>query len=448
MMIFIISLLFLGLFGFFLALATDSQNKFSFFEKIILSFPLGSAVITEIMLLNALLRVNFNIIAINSAFGILLFLMFIYSYKRKRKLNIKAPNCAPKSLVSWLLFLIIIFQIFFVSGEAILRPVYSFDALDNWAIKAKSFFYEKSVNLDRANPYFMGGTDSKSNYPLHLSFLAAWFYFNQGEIIEDLINLIPAIYFIALLGLIYVNLKKYISRRKTLIFTLFLSTAPLLIYHGFNFYADLALSFYLTAAIIYLYNYLRRNYRGDLTLGMIMCGSMIFVKNNGIFYAFIVLAIFLFELWRLKIIKLDKKKLTIPAAAWLVFSLPWLIYVFINDLGYMTINNHLTMPSHFHPEILKLFFLNLWFTYDFFIWFAILPILIILFAKTAGQILLSKKLFIIMAFFALLFFHLSIFLFTDLYVYLLDGSLDGRLTLIIFPLSVFMAGIFYENDKN
>jgi len=446
-MIFIISLLFLCLFGFFLALAADSQNKFSFFEKIILSFPLGSAVITQTMLLNALLRLDFNIVIINSVFAILLFWLIIYAYKRKRTLNIKAPAYANKSIISRLIFLIIIFQIFFVSGEAILRPVYSFDALDNWAIKAKSFFYEKSVNLDRTDPYFMGGTDSKSNYPLHLSFLASWFYFNEGKIEEGLINLIPAIYYIALLGLIYINLKKYISRRKALIFTLFLSTAPLLIYHGFNFYADLVLSFYLTAAVIYLYNYLRRDYPGDLLLGMIMCGSMVFIKNNGLFYALIILLIFLFELLRLKKIKTAKKNLAVPAAAWLVFSLPWLIYVFINDLGYMAINNSLTMPSHFHPEILKLFFLNLWFTYDFFIWFAILPILIILFVKTASKMLLSKKLFIIMAFFALLFFHLSIFLFTDLYTYILDGSLDGRLALIIFPLSVFMAGIFYDNDE-
>ena len=69
-----------------------------------------------------------------------------------------------------------------------------------------------------------------------------------------------------------------------MIFTFFLSTAPLLAYHGFNFYADLPLSFYLTAAVIYLYNYSRRDYINDLLLGALACGLMVFIKNNGIFY--------------------------------------------------------------------------------------------------------------------------------------------------------------------
>ncbi|MDD4271205.1 MAG: glycosyltransferase family 39 protein [Patescibacteria group bacterium] len=447
-MIFIISVLFLCLFGFVSVLAIDSQNKYSFFEKTILSFSLGAAVITQIMLLGALLRVDFNILVINSIFGILLFSMLAYSRVKKRKLNIKELKHGRKSLVSRLIFLIIIFQIFFVTSEAILRPVYGFDALDNWAIKAKSFFYEKSVNLDKTDQYFMGGPASKANYPLHISFLAAWFYFNQGEIKENLINLIPAIYYISLLGLIYINLKKYISRRKALIFTLFLSTAPLLIYHGFNYYADLPIAFCLTAAIIYLYNYLRREHPGDLLLGAMMCGAMVFIKNNGLFYAFIILAIFLFELWRLKKIKsLHKKNLAISIAGFLVFSLPWIIYVYINKLGYTTISENRLTPGNFHPEIIKLFFMNLWFTYDFFIWFAVLLIFIFIFIKTTPKILKSKKLFIIITFFALLAFHFSFLLFTDLYVYLLDGTLDGRLSLIIFPLSVFMAGIFYEKPS-
>ena len=203
MIIFILSSLFLCLFGFLLILIIDKENKYSFFEKITLSFPLGAAVITQLMLFNALLGINFNIGVINFVFGILFCLMLIYAYRKKRKLNFKGLNPAKQSLVSRLIFLIIIFQVFFVAGEAVLRPVYGFDALDNWAIKAKSFFYEKSVNLDKTDPYFMGGTYSKANYPLHISFLASWFYFNQGEINESLINLIPAAYYIALLALIY-----------------------------------------------------------------------------------------------------------------------------------------------------------------------------------------------------------------------------------------------------
>ncbi|MDP2736992.1 MAG: glycosyltransferase family 39 protein, partial [bacterium] len=386
----IAGLLFICLFGFLFALVIDSQNKYSFFEKTILSFPLGAAVITQIMLLNALLRINFNIAIINFVFGILLFLMLIYVYKKRRKLNIKTQNCTKKNLVSRLIFLIIIFQIFFVASEAIIRPVFSFDALDNWAIKAKSFFYEKSVNLDKTNPYFMGGTNSKSNYPLHIPFLAAWSYFNENEIKDNLINLTPAIYYIALLGLIYINLKKYISQKKALIFTLFLSTAPLLAYHGFNYYADLPLSFYLTAAIIYLYNYLRGDCKSDLLLGMLMCGLMVFVKNNGIFYAFIILTIFLFELWRLKKI-IDKKNFVISILGFLACALPWIIYVFINQLGFTTISEAQLKPNNFHPEIIKLFFMNLWFAYDFFIWFAILPIFIFLFIKTTNKILTSEK---------------------------------------------------------
>ena len=444
-MIFIISLLFLCLFGFLLVLTIDGQNKYSFFEKIILSFPLGSAALTQIMLLAALLGVNFNIRIINSIFGILIFFMLIYSCKRKRKLNVKIKNCASKSIISWLIFSIIIFQIFFVASEAAIRPVYSFDAMDNWAIKAKSFFNEKSVNLDKTNQYFMGGPSSKANYPLHIPFLAAWFYLNQGEAKDNLVNLIPAFYYISLLGLIYINLKKYISQRKALIFTFFLSTAPLLAYHGFNFYADLPLSFYLTAAIIYLYNYLRRDYASDLLLGMLACGLMIFIKNNGIFYALIILAIFIFELWRLKKI-IDKKSFALSILGFFTCALPWIIYVLVNRLGFTTINDTTLKPGNFHPEIIKLFFMNLWFTYDFLIWFALLIFFIFLFIKTTRKVLKSKKLFIITTFFALLLFHLSFLLFTDLYVYILDGSLDGRLTLIVFPLSIFVAGIFYEKS--
>ncbi|MEI6597075.1 MAG: glycosyltransferase family 39 protein [bacterium] len=448
MIIFILSSLFLCLFGFLLILIIDKENKYSFFEKITLSFPLGAAVITQLMLFNALLGINFNIGVINFVFGILFCLMLIYAYRKKRKLNFKGLNPAKQSLVSRLIFLIIIFQVFFVAGEAVLRPVYGFDALDNWAIKAKSFFYEKSVNLDKTDPYFMGGTNSKANYPLHISFLASWFYFNQGEINESLINLIPAAYYIALLALIYINLIKYISRRKALIFTLFLATAPLLIYHGFNYYADLPLAFYLTAAIIYLYNYLRSGRSSDLLLGALMCGAIIFIKNNGLFYAFIILAIFLFELWRLKKIKSpDKKSLVLPTAGFMFFSLPWIIYVYANNLGYTTISGERLTTDNFHPEIIKLFFMNLWFTYDFFIWFAILAIFIFLFIKTAGKTLLSKNMFLILTFFALLFFHFSFLLLTDLYVYILDGTLDGRLSLIIFPISVFMAGLFYEKNQ-
>lgn len=445
MIVFILSLLFLSLFGFVSAAALDSQNKYFFGEKIALSFPLGAAAITQIMLLSALLRINFNIAVINSIFGLLLFFLLSYAYKAKRKFNIKPLNGAPKSLISRLLILIIIFQIIFIAAEAAMRPVYSFDALDNWAMKTKSFFYENKVSLDKTSSYFMGG--SHANYPLQTPFLAAWLYFNQGQIRDDFINFIPALYYIALLALVYINLKKYLIRKKALIFTFFLATAPLFIYHGFNFYADLPLSFYLTAAVIYLYNYLRQSYSGDFLLGVFMCGLMVFIKSNGLFYAIIILAVFSFEFWRLKKIKiLDKTGLLIAVVGLLIFSLPWLIYVYVNKLGYITTNENKIMLNSFHPEIIKLFFMNLWFAYDFFIWFAILPIFIFLFVKTAEKSRLAENAFIIAVFLALLFFHFSIFLFTELYIFILDGSLDGKLSLIIFPISIFTAGIFYEKN--
>ena len=461
--ILILSLLILAIFGagilFLICPKKElALNKIKFF---IFSFALGTGLGTFILFWAGLISLDFFSLTIAfvliDAIFLILFFRFVRKYNqnpfKKNKLdNVLSVQTIDKKQIKkracqTILILIIIFQIGFVFSSAFLRPVINFDALDNWAFKAKVFFHQPTQAFSSKSELFLGG-GAHQNYPLHVPLLMAWFYSWLGEVNDVSVGLIFAFYFLALIIFIYDSLRKNKSKINSLVFTAVLVSLPLLAYHGSVAYADLILSFYFTLATVSLFNYLKHNKKIDLIGLSLFSGICVWVKNTGIVLAGIIgLVLLIYFLQKAGFPKTKKailidffKKCYLKFIFGVgFFAIPWLIFKNYFDFGFSN-----TSPDQpvsligFHPEVAKALFEQIFIFNSFHIWPGLFLAILIIYWK---KLFKFPNIFLFLSFCFTLFFFFAIYFFTDSYTFALQGTIVSRHLLALAPLSVFLAGL-------
>lgn len=354
------------------------------------------------------------------------------------------------------LILIIIFEIGFVVFESTLRPVMQFDALSNWAWKAKILFYQPHEFFTKTSELFLGGVHP--NYPFVIPLIMAGIYYLFGQVNDMVVGLFFALHFVILIGFIYWSLKslgaqppkRFSKKQRTfaLVFTALLSTIPLLSYHGFSSYADLPLTLYFTIASIFLFKYMAvqpRTYY--LVIAGIFAGLSTLAKNEGLMLSAVLFIVFILYTWkthyrgRVPIVTIVKQ-FTFFIVPFLILFLPWFAFKLYFGLGYSNVPGPLF--TGFHLEVVPAFLQQIFLSNSFHIWPGIF--LIILFFK-APLVFSRPYVYILLIIFGVVCAYLIIYIFTPSYEFALAGTIIGRNILTIIPLTIFLAGLLFQ-QKN
>jgi 4-amino-4-deoxy-L-arabinose transferase-like glycosyltransferase len=294
-------------------------------EFLSFSFFTGIGVISCQLFLYFLLGIRFtfwNIIYLPGACFIFIVLYFIF---KKKPSNWDFKALVPLSFSEKLILAGLLLQVLYVFYITLPRPVDSYDALWNYALKARIFYFSQGI----PEGFFSwgGATVGNVDYPLMLPFLMTWVYIFIG--FNDLIvtNVMPVIY-VFFLVLLYFLLRRFFDRKYALFGVFVLATIQQIANYAAIMYAELLLLVFVTTAFLYFMHYINSNDRAYIMLASCSFGFSLLVKIEAIVFVFA----FLFCMALLLIKKnLSGKKhilrdLAVSIVIISVIAGPWLVF--------------------------------------------------------------------------------------------------------------------------
>jgi len=420
------------------------HTRFGRLEILVLGYALGTGLISGAMFLLSLLGLNlsiiFDILLIGSAIAATILIWRRKSFGPQLvKIKTKWPVDKKKIILIIILLLWMAIQIIFIATESWLKPIVQYDAVATWSLKAKIFFTHHQLILNSHSPYFLG--THLPQYPLHLPLLETWQALSLGRFQDSAIKIVWPLYYLGLIIIFGFNLLRHSSLLKTIIFTFFLGTLPLLVYHAGYDYADLILAFYLLATLIYFWRGAIEDNHQYYYLAGVFAALSVWTKNEGLFLALIIILSWLIYLWTRRRFKL---KLLIPILLFIVLLLPWLIFKAICRLGLGNIDS--VWQLGWHPQVLPIIFAHLVGTIDWNIWWLIFVVSLITFWR---KLWTRENLLLFLSVVGTLGFYLVLYLFTPNANYVASGMIDQRNLLTIAPLGIFYVGLLfsYNYDK-
>lgn len=218
-------------------------------------------------------------------------------------------------------------------GFALLRaisyPLWAWDSLATWGLKAKAFYLAQGVDLSRF--------EAHNYYPNLTPLLMAYLYFWLGGVSDHLVKALFTVWGGMLVVLLFALLRRLgVARTEALGATAYvvLNGATFLV-HLFIAYADLALAYYQLAAAGWLYLWLREEApRGSGPLLACLCGGMIWSKYEGwplVLIMFLAAGLTLLWLRPPGVGKRLTGLLLMLLGGW-CFSIPWRLFVGLQGL--------------------------------------------------------------------------------------------------------------------
>lgn len=316
---------------------TTGEREGGVLERLSLGYGLGSGVLAYLMFVLGLLRVPYSVLSVTLPMAALSAL-FAALILKKGGGFLRTARLGPSGLsgvrlifsamlIAWLLL-----KISFVLYENALRPIFAWDAWVHWSTGAKVFYYAKGLLLDEAGENFFGKTYRFMGHPIHSPLLQVWQALWLGSFDEALVKTWSALYFIAMLGIVYFAVRREGGVFPALVSAFFLSSLPLLSWHATESYSDLVLGYYALAATAAVWRYMRGANKGYLVLAGLFLAMGSTTKNEGIFFfAAVLLALILYNILERRSYLSDALFFIIPFA---VLALPWFAFKAINGLGF------------------------------------------------------------------------------------------------------------------
>ncbi|MFH1552513.1 MAG: glycosyltransferase family 39 protein [Candidatus Omnitrophota bacterium] len=286
-MSFIFSLLSLGVIGIFFILLgiRRARYEYSVMELVSLSFFVGIGFACYQLFLYYLLGIDYSLGHIVIVPLVLFIMVFSRYIAKPQKLKDFMPvdNAGGRwGMTERLLVAALIVQVLWTVFLVVPTPVHSHDAVANYALKAKIFYFAAGV----PDGFFAWGEAAVAHpdYPLLLPFLMTWIYVFTG--FNDLIvNMIMPVIYLAFLILFYSQMKKSFSRQYSLILVFILATIPQLADYATIIHTDLILTALVTCAFVYFLLYVRTGNRMPLVLSVLLFGFSLWTKNEAIVFA-------------------------------------------------------------------------------------------------------------------------------------------------------------------
>lgn len=421
-----------------LALLSLIQQKAKYFLPTLqlysLAFFLGTSIFTLILFSLSILGINWDKILISSVLGsisliILAKLHFNEINQRIKKIFTERFNLETTYM---LLFLLIIFKLVTISYLAIDKPITDWDAWSNWSLRAKVFYFEQGVNLNKNSAYFLGA-GGHLDYPLQFPILEAWIYTVLGEWNDQLVKIVFPVYATFFVVFLYSFFSEKISKLSSLLFVFLFISLPLVSYHGSSAYMDLPLGLYLGMATMLLFNYLKTKKATSLLFVSLLLGATGWIKNEGLLF-FIITILFT--------AMITHRQRMVFLTAGLIFILPWNSFKITENIGISNLSNSQLDKFVIHfgvfPEIIKGLFSLSNFSVLLFAFF--IGIIIggkNLWEKQTSKIILLPVLYLLI--------FIIIYLFTENYQFLLDGTVLQRNLLTIIPTIFWITALLWSN---
>ena len=314
-------------------------------------------------------------------------------------------------------------------------PTYDFDAWNNWNLRAKVIYTEKTIPLAAGDTFRLGG--GISSYPLNDSLFKVWLAAAAGGFEDRYINLASLFYYLILLAVFYFSLPPQINRGLKLLAAYLLSSLPLVYFHSQVPYADLLFSIFLFLSVASLFYYLAGRGNSFYYFSGIALAFSIWTKNEGLS---IILPLMIITTVTLLILK--KVQLKHFLLSWFFAALtiaPWLFFRTINNLYFLSGDSstfNLVFNSQFIVEIISSIFLRSHFN---FLWLLVFMVMILNFKGIWSEF--SRR-YLLITLAALFLFYNVVILFTDK---ALDLSALARINLQLAPLGVLFLTFFFQD---
>lgn len=168
----------------------------------------------------------------------------------------------------------------------LLVPAYLQDTLSNWNLRGKVLYVTQQMTLVMPNEDPALSPRGVSSYPptvpLAKVLMSNW----AGEWNETLVNAIHLFWYLCALALVYLALRRYVSRGWALLGLYLIMSLPLYLMHGTNAYADAFVSVHVFAAVSLLFHASRARDPGSaasfLKMAGLAGGLLAFTKNEGL----------------------------------------------------------------------------------------------------------------------------------------------------------------------
>jgi hypothetical protein len=239
------------------------------------------------------------------------------------------PRGAPLGAWDWLFLGLLGLVFLYALPRAVLYPMWAWDAVATWGLKAKIFYAARGLDLTRI--------DAHNYYPNLLPLLLSYLYFALGQVNDALAKVIFPLWGALLLGLLYsFTVRLGLNRRRALGLAAFLAlNGTVFIVHLYIAYADLPLAFYTLGGAGLLCLWLADAApRGSLGLTACCLAGMAWCKYEGPpLAATLLLAAALTLAWRRPEGWLRRLgALSIPLAGLAAGYLPWRLFTMHQQL--------------------------------------------------------------------------------------------------------------------
>lgn len=325
---FFISMAFLAGTGYILMafFVPRGEAAFTRTERTALSFGIGMGAVTLQFLLYGMLGVPLDVKLMAAPW---IFLGIITAVIRKKGCygplkEVKAcPGHAPFAVRGMLAILGL--QVLSVVVRAVSKPIESYDAIVNFAIKSKIMFM--SAYAATGPSAFEGIGKGHTDYPLLVPMVQTWAYRFMGAHNDVIVKMVYPIVFVAFLAAIYSSLKRMIGPRKALFFTFLFGTMPQIANYATIGYAELTFTFLVTASFLMLLEYSISGKGAYLSVSAMLLGAGMLAKNEGISFLISSSVFCLAMVARSKDRPGELKRITLRFFLVLsVFILPWLVF--------------------------------------------------------------------------------------------------------------------------
>jgi hypothetical protein len=319
-----------------LVLILPRSSTFTPVERLALAFGLGSFGLTLGMLLLTFVQVPYSLGAIFGPWLVVALPAVWLAWQRgwlqsdclalwtRGRILLSCGYTSDFTRVEKLLLFLLIAAFGFAFLRAVSYPIWAWDALSTWGLKAKAFYLARGLDMSRF--------EAHNYYPNLVPLLLAYLYFWLGGVADSLVKAVSLLWGGAALILFFRFLRRLgVARLYALGAAAFLVlNGATFLTHLFIAYADLPLTYYQLAAAGLLYLWLwDMAPAGSGPVIACLSGGMAWSKYEGwplVLVTFLAAALTLLWLRPPQLFKRLLSLVCMVAGGWF-FSLPWRIYV-------------------------------------------------------------------------------------------------------------------------
>jgi len=280
--------------GYMVLLLMFRKRVFDMFTRLCIAYGLGLGILVQLMLILGTLNIPLSITTINAPLSIVLISLIVFKLRNEYDRGGPGPGKTLfldlkryisrldyKSMIIYIPFALYLgWIVFYVFWEALSIPVYSYDAVYAIAVKAKVFFYERSIEPLRhmAHP----------SYPVFIPLVESWIAIIMDRWNDQVIKIIFPVTFISFLAIHAYTVNMFTNRKWALFSTILLCSSNFFIVHAALSYRDLFLLYYLCSSVMFLIMWARSGNEAFLVLAGLFTGFGTSVKLEGTLYLLIL----------------------------------------------------------------------------------------------------------------------------------------------------------------